>query len=314
MNTIMVIPTYWTGAEGKWQEGDSVYDHPTSLDEEGTLKRTLDSIHNLEDDDFAVVIIGAVTNPRYLKLMEDKVRSIILSSKLKQDIYLFTERNLEQIKDKLGSASKKILSLCGYSNIRNLCLFVPYILDADVAVLIDDDEIFEDPKFISYLSAVSPIIANSFLQSKVYSRIESKTSVPETLSETEVILSNIDNQIELSLNKNEKLALIILDIEPIIDFLEEQQPGIDSFRIKQDVLKILSTMVESIGNVFDLPHDKALLFLSSKTAVKTSLLINQIQISLQSFFHNHDYFPQIKAMVKQIPEDGMDSSILKEYL
>jgi len=145
----MVIPTYWTGAEGKWQEGDSVYDHPTPLDEEGTLKRTLDSIHNLEDDDFAVVIIGAVTNPRYLKLMEDKVRSIILSSKLKQDIYLFTERNLEQIKDKLGSASKKILSLCGYSNIRNLCLFVPYILDADVAVLIDDDEIFEDPKFIN---------------------------------------------------------------------------------------------------------------------------------------------------------------------
>jgi len=25
----MVIPTYWTGADGKWQEGDSVYDHPT---------------------------------------------------------------------------------------------------------------------------------------------------------------------------------------------------------------------------------------------------------------------------------------------
>jgi len=143
----MVIPTYWTGADGKWQEGDSVYDHPTPLDEEGTLKRTLDSIHTLEDEDFSVVIIGAVTNPRYLKLMEEKVRSIILSSKLKQDIYLFTDSNLDMIKKELGNAAEKILSLNGYSNIRNLCLFVPYILDADVAVLIDDDEIFEDPNF-----------------------------------------------------------------------------------------------------------------------------------------------------------------------
>lgn len=148
MNTIMVIPTYWTGSEGKWQEGDSVYDHPTPLNENGTLKRTLDSIHSLEDKEFSIVIIGAVTNPIYLAQMEEKVRSIILSSKLKQDIYLFTNSHLNKIKQALGNALNKILSFKGYSNIRNLCLFVPYILDADVAVLIDDDEIFEDPKFI----------------------------------------------------------------------------------------------------------------------------------------------------------------------
>ena len=37
----------------------------------------------------------------------------------------------------------------GYSNIRNLCIFVPYILDAEVAILIDDDEVFEDPAYVT---------------------------------------------------------------------------------------------------------------------------------------------------------------------
>jgi CRP-like cAMP-binding protein len=41
-----------------------------------------------------------------------------------------------------------MLALRGYSNIRNLCLFIPYILDADIAILIDDDEVFEDADFI----------------------------------------------------------------------------------------------------------------------------------------------------------------------
>jgi len=41
-----------------------------------------------------------------------------------------------------------LLQLDRYSNVRNLCTFVPHLLGSDVAVLIDDDEIFEDPDFM----------------------------------------------------------------------------------------------------------------------------------------------------------------------
>ncbi|GAJ17578.1 unnamed protein product, partial [marine sediment metagenome] len=41
-----------------------------------------------------------------------------------------------------------LLQLEGYSNIRNLCVFLPHILGSDAAVLIDDDEIFEDTRFM----------------------------------------------------------------------------------------------------------------------------------------------------------------------
>ena len=50
MKVTMVIPSYWgrKKEEGR-KQSDSIYDHPTPLDEEGTLGRLLDSISLLKD-------------------------------------------------------------------------------------------------------------------------------------------------------------------------------------------------------------------------------------------------------------------------
>ena len=77
MRTYMIIPTYWTGANGEWEEGDSVYDHATPLNTDGTLGRTLKSISVLEDKDFTLIILGVVTNKKYLDAVEDKLKKII---------------------------------------------------------------------------------------------------------------------------------------------------------------------------------------------------------------------------------------------
>ena len=77
MRTYMIIPTYWTGPDSEWKEGDAVYDHATPVNMEGTLLRALQSLDILEDKHFTLVIIAAVTNPRYIEAMEIKVKSII---------------------------------------------------------------------------------------------------------------------------------------------------------------------------------------------------------------------------------------------
>ena len=65
---------------------------------------------------------------------------------------LFSYSHLEKVhqylKDQNLARFIPVLQLNGYSNIRNLCLFLPNLLGSEVAVLIDDDEIFEDPKFM----------------------------------------------------------------------------------------------------------------------------------------------------------------------
>jgi len=154
MKLTMVIPSYWA-RESKtgWKDGDAIYDHPTPLDEEGTLHRAIQSIGALEDKDFRVVIIAIPTAADIESRVEEKVARIIESSNPGVEVLLFGPSHLKQIHDLLVSEDKKeytyLLQLRGYSNVRNLCMFVPHVLDSEAAVLIDDDEVFEDPQFMT---------------------------------------------------------------------------------------------------------------------------------------------------------------------
>jgi hypothetical protein len=152
----MVIPSYWA-RESKvgWQRGDAIYDHPTPLDNEGTLIRAIQSIKILRDTDFQLVIIAVATAEDIETKVEKKVANTIKSASetIGVEISLFGPSHLRQVHELLISQGRKkyseLLKLRGYSNIRNLCLFIPHIFGSEAAVLIDDDEVFEDPEFMS---------------------------------------------------------------------------------------------------------------------------------------------------------------------
>lgn len=156
MKVTMVIPSYWARERGVgWKDGDAIYDHPTPLDSEGTLLRAIQSIEILNDKDFQLVIIAVATAEDIEKQVEKKVANIIKSASATTgvEILLFGSSNLKQVHELLISDGKKedidLLKLRGYSNVRNLCTFISHILGSDVAVLIDDDEVFEDREFMS---------------------------------------------------------------------------------------------------------------------------------------------------------------------
>ncbi len=142
----MVIPSYWSGEK----KGDVIYDHPTPLDSEGTLLRAIESIDVLSDKDFKLVILAVADAAAIEQQVENKVASIIESASA--EVLLFGPSKLKQIHELLISTGKKeytdLLKLSGYSNVRNMCIFIPHILGSEVAVLIDDDEVFEDPEYM----------------------------------------------------------------------------------------------------------------------------------------------------------------------
>ncbi len=156
MKVTMVIPSYWAReSDVGYKKGDAIYDHPTPLDSEGTLLRAIQSIKILKDKDFQLVIIAVATAEDIEPEVEKKVANIIktASSITGVEVLLFGYSHLKQIHDVLISEGKndyiELLQLRGYSNIRNLCLFVPHILGSELSVLIDDDEVFEDPEFMT---------------------------------------------------------------------------------------------------------------------------------------------------------------------
>lgn len=165
----MVIPSYWgRKIEEGQRESDDFYDHPTPLDEKGTLSWLLDSLSVLKNRDFTLVILGVATSPDIQREVELKVASIIKEAGLEEKILLFSYSHLSKIHQYLTNQNKDkfipLLKLQGYSNIRNLCIFLPHLLGSEVAVLIDDDEIFEDPLF---MDKALEYIGNSYQGKKI---------------------------------------------------------------------------------------------------------------------------------------------------
>ena len=153
MKTTMVIPSYWRREKAlETKENDTIYDHPTPVDDDGTLARALESISILDNKDFDLVIIAVSNAPDVEAQVEQKVGEILSATPVDVPVYLFSHSHLQRmhfcLKETVGEEYKHLLKLSGYSNIRNMCLFLPHVLGSEIAVLIDDDEIFEDPQFI----------------------------------------------------------------------------------------------------------------------------------------------------------------------
>ena len=154
MRKVVVIPTYWARRKDEgWQVGDAVYDHPTPLDEEGTLQRTLESMKPLKYKDFKLVLPICPTTADIADEAERRVIEIIKRADLKAETYVFTVGDLERVanivyESDVQHRTASLLTMMGYANVRNICLLCADILAADAAILIDDDEIFEKADWI----------------------------------------------------------------------------------------------------------------------------------------------------------------------
>ena len=169
MRKVVLIPTYWAReAKVGWVEGDAVYDHPTPIDEEGTLQRTLESMKILDNKDFKLVILICPTTPEIEEQAEKQTLKIIEKAGLNAETYVFTLSDLRRIvsffqSNKVKAKIAKLLNMSGYANVRNMCLLCAEILAADTAILIDDDEVFELPDFVERIT--------EFIGTRVYGGI-----------------------------------------------------------------------------------------------------------------------------------------------
>ena len=144
----IVVPTYWTRPGGLAKPGDAVYDHPTPVDEDGTLGRLLDSLANLDTSRFYVVVIVAVTNPTVGDAASARVREI-LAREPRVTSLVVDHAICGIVGAESGLAdSTQLVGLTDYSRVRNLQLLIPLVLGESPIVALDDDEVVRDHHFL----------------------------------------------------------------------------------------------------------------------------------------------------------------------
>ena len=149
----VAIPTYWTYPGGEGPE-EIVFDHPTPLDTPGTLRRTLESLIPLaaRGAEVEVSVVAAATAPALEAAVEDRVREVMESPPLPYPVKFFAASHLRILQDFCRTRGRAewlpLLSLAGYSQIRNLTLILANICNAGAMLSLDDDEVVADPDFL----------------------------------------------------------------------------------------------------------------------------------------------------------------------
>lgn len=147
----IVVPTYWTLPSTK-KSLNTVFDHPTPLDFNGTLERTLESFKKIKYPNFDILVITVATHEKISFEVEKKVQKII--SKFERDLKIkqFSYSNLPKLKEKITKLGHtkilKEINLNNYNNIRNLQLLIPYMEGSEVVVGIDDDEVIPNEDYL----------------------------------------------------------------------------------------------------------------------------------------------------------------------
>lgn len=153
MEPCVVIPTFWTRRRGRFSDTSlrTAYDHPTGIDDEGTLGACLASLRGVEGLG-RVVLIVAATEHSVEHAAEDRVREVLDDFPDLDALVIgpaemgSLHRRLEQVEfaDMLSG-----VSLDGYGAVRNVGLIAGAVLGADSVVFLDDDQLINDSTFLT---------------------------------------------------------------------------------------------------------------------------------------------------------------------
>lgn len=151
----MVIPTYWGRSGHELVNTEKiVFDHPTPLNERGTLSRLLDSLKILKKVDKCKIVVIAVPNdPEISRAVRDKVNNIIAPYHSYYDIITLHNSTLNKIREYLSGkglsqSALGLINLDNYASVRNICSIAGILNASPYTIFIDDDEVFTDPNFI----------------------------------------------------------------------------------------------------------------------------------------------------------------------
>lgn len=154
------------------------------------------------------------------------------------------------------------------------------------------------------------------LSNFMYKSRESFYTKPSgTLHRSEESLEVTDNLIKKAQKEDKNLILIKLETTRIVEHLLYCLDKADPYRLRQDILRIISSMAGENGRVIYSEYSHCILLIEAKSLTRGKILLHQIYNSLNSYFALEDSpLPQISSVERHYPKDGETAETLLEGL
>ena len=151
----IVIPTYWGPGGGSWAgEEEIIFDHPTPLNEEGTLGRLLESFKLVDTKEFRIVVVVVANASHITDDVIAKVKDVVEPYSRRYNIALLHSQNLSRLRrslihDGVSEAACELINLDSYPAVRNMCSLASILNGSEITIFLDDDEVITDTSFLS---------------------------------------------------------------------------------------------------------------------------------------------------------------------
>lgn len=152
MDPVVVIPTFFSGKRRARRNSGvtSTYDHATDIDAQGELDRCLTSLEGVRDIGLIMVMVTAEGGVE--DRAEEKVQAVV-DGHPDLNVMVIGRPELQLVRQRMEAlglpALNHEIALQGYGATRNLSLLIANVLGFDAVVFLDDDEVVEDPDFLS---------------------------------------------------------------------------------------------------------------------------------------------------------------------
>ncbi len=130
----------------------------------------------------------------------------------------------------------------------------------------------------------------------------------------ENILNESDLFIKSLQQKDLNGIYIKLNFMNLINQITVSTPLSDPFRIRQDIQRILSSMVSGTGKAFYSGSNTFLIIISAGSVRNEKLLIHQIRMAMRNFFMDLDGLPDPDCIIRRYPDDGESSKEILDGL
>ncbi len=151
MNPVVIIPTFiYPRRHRGGSDVVSFYDHTTAPNQAGELGRCLESLAKVEGLGLVIVLVSAdvsieaqaAEKVQMVCNEHPEVTTLVIGA---PELALVEQRMAQQNIERLS----KEIGLTGYGAIRNLGLIIANTLGFDAVVFLDDDEVVDDPQFLT---------------------------------------------------------------------------------------------------------------------------------------------------------------------
>ncbi len=129
-------------------------------------------------------------------------------------------------------------------------------------------------------------------------------------------VNETDKYLKKAGKENKNLILIRLEISPILEHLFSRVIGAEPYRIRKDLIGLISSMLHGTGKLIYSSHDYCILIVESRSLSHGTLLLHQVQKALGKLFSLDDEpLPALDYRERLFPRDGKNAEeLLEDFL